>query len=225
MADGYRDGYIRALEDTDDLYESEILRITFGNAYGGRENPQLAAALLERFPSVKSIIEADLSEITAVDGVPENFALYLKTLDRIYKQMTRNDLIINSTQDCLKVLSERFRAKDNEYVEIYLVNKNGRVTEVKSYTSHKADRVDVSANSILSVISSSNAYGLYFAHNHVNASVNPSADDDDVTGKIFVACNMCNIKFFDHCIINSRGDTFSYAQSGRLKLITDKRRK
>lgn len=224
MAADYREEYIRILDETDNLYENEILRIIYGNAYGGKENPELVAALMERFPSVKSLMEADISELEAVNGMPANFALYLKTLNCINKFLNKNEIFMTGTEQCFKVIAERFRGKDNEYVEMYLVNKNGKVTDIKVFTSHKANKVDISASEIFSVISSSNAYGLYFAHNHVNASVQPSSEDDDVTGKIAVACDMCRIKFFDHCIINSVGDKFSYVKSGRMSNVVKKYR-
>lgn len=219
MADGYRKKFIEKLDGDGRLYESDLLNILLSNAFGGKDMSAVADALLCRFPGVKAIIEADAEELLAVDGVSKTVVTYLKTLDRVYSLCHKEEIYMRDSEQCFKVIEERFRGKDNESVEIYLVNKSGKVTGIKSYTTKNADRVDVSANEILSVISSSGAYGLYFAHNHVNCPATPSVADDNVTGKIIKACAMCGIKFFDHCIISSTGDRFSYRLSGKISAL------
>lgn len=217
MAHSFRKQFMEKLEGGGRLYEADLLNILLSNAFGGRDTSAVADALLCRFPGVKAIIEAEPEELIAVDGVSPTVVTYLKSLDRAYKLCHTEEIYMRDTAQCFGVIAERFRGRDNESVEIYLVNKSGKVTDIKQYTTKNADRVDVSANEILSVISSSGAYGLYFAHNHVNCPATPSVADDKVTEKIKKACAMCGIKFFDHCIISSTGDKFSYRLSGKIK--------
>lgn len=215
MAEGFRAEYLKMLE-SGKLYERDLLKIILGNANGGKDMSATADALLARFPGIMAIIEADYREITAVDGVTDSVACYLKSLDRAYKICNSEELQIGSTAQCFEVIERRFRGKDSECVELYFVNKSGTVTDIKHYSTDNADKVEISANLLLSEISSSRAYGLYFAHNHVNCPATPSEDDDRVTMKIISACKMCGIKFFDHCIISSTGDKFSYLKSGKM---------
>lgn len=219
MANGYRQQYLQRLASGERLSERELLNIILSNAYGGKDFSAVTDALLSRFPSVQSIIDADYAEIMSVAGVTETVALYLKTLKRADELINHGKLSIGSTERCFEVAAQRFRGKVNEGVEVYLLNKSGRVTDVKYYTSGRPDKVEITAGELLSAISSSGAYGLYIAHNHVNCAATPSADDDSVTRKLIVACEMCNIIFFDHCIVSSNGDRFSYRQSGRLDML------
>ena len=216
MADGFRKQFIEKLEGGGRLYETDLLNILLSNAYGGKDMSAVAEALLSRFPGVKAVIEAEPKELLAVEGVSQTVVTYLKTLDRAYNLCHKEEVYIKDTEQCFQVVEERFRGRDSECVEIYFVNKSGRVTDISHYTTKNADRVDISANEILSVISTSDAYGLYFAHNHVNSPATPSGADDNATAKVVRACAMCGIKFFDHCIISSTGDRFSYRMSGRL---------
>lgn len=225
MAKGYRKEYINRLNGNRCLNETDVLAILLGNAYGGKDMSGVARALLERFPGIRSIIEADIREIEAVDGVTENIAAYLKTLDRVIKLSDGKHICIKDSEQCFEVAFSRLCPRDNEFVEMYLVNKNGRVTKIKRYTSDKAYRVDIAAAEVLSVISSTNAYGLYFVHNHVNVAATPSANDDKVTATLITACKMCNLKFFDHCIVSSTGDKFSYRLSGRLEELSENQSK
>lgn len=217
MTEGFRKKFIEKLDGDGRIYEADLLNILLSNAFGGKDMSQVTEVLLNRFPGVKSVIEAEPEELLAVDGVSSRVVTYLKTLDRAYNLCHKEVLYIRGTEQCFEVAGERFRGKDSECVEIYFVNKSGKVTDIRHYTTKNADRVDVSANEILSVISSSEAHGLYFAHNHVNSPAFPSAADDNATKKIMKACEVCGIIFFDHCIISSTGDRFSYRSSGRIE--------
>ena len=219
MAQGYRQEYLERLQSGEVLSESELLNIILGNAYGGRDMSAIASALLERFPSVSAILDADYDEIITVEGVPESVAAYLKSIDRARKLFEKDELYIKSTAQCFEVAAKRFRGEKNENMELYFVNRSGKVTAVKSYTSALPDKVEVSSGTLLSGISLSNAYGLYLAHNHINSRANPSKSDNDVTAKLIEACQMCKIIFFDHCIVSSNGDRFSYKESGAFEAI------
>lgn len=201
------------------LYERDILNILLSNAYGGKDMSAVTDALLARFPSVHSIISADTRELTAVEGISEAVALYLKALGRVVEECDKKEAYIKSTEDCIKYISSRFYGKDNESVEIYFVNKSGKVTDIESYTSYNADRVDISSAELMALISSTKAHGIYFAHNHVNTSATPSRNDDFVTERVAAACRISGLELFDHCIISSTGDSFSYQQSGKLEVI------
>ncbi len=222
MAQGYRREYLEKLQSGGELSESELLNIILGNAYGGRDMSAVASALLERFPSVSAVMEAGLDEIMTVEGVPENVALYLKSLDRTRKSFKRADLYLTGTAQFFDVAAERFRGEENENVDLYFVNKSGKVTGIKRYTSVLPDKVEVSAGALLLELSLSGAYGLYVAHNHVNSPARPSQSDNEVTAKLLTACEMCKIIFYDHCIVSSNGERFSYKESGTFDLLDGK---
>ncbi len=219
MASGYRREFLEKLASGEELGERELLNIILSNAYAGKDFSAVTDALLSRFPSVRALIDAGYAELMSVDGVTETVASYLKSLKRADEFMNHGELYIDSIEKCFAVAAERFRGKVNESAEVYLLNKSGKVTRIKYYTSGRPDKVEMTSGEILSAISSSDAYGLYFAHNHLNCAATPSADDDDVTRKLIEACDMCKIVFYDHCIVSSNGDRFSYSKSGRLESL------
>ena len=223
MADGYRREYLERLNSGEELGESELLNIILGNAYGGRDMSAVTNALLERFPSVSAILDADYAEIMTVKGVPESVASYLKSIDRARKLFARDELYVTSTAQCFEVAAKRFRGEEHEYMELYFVNRSGKVTGIKTYTSELPDKVEVSSGALLLEISLSGAYGLYLAHNHINSRANPSKSDNDVTARLIEACDMCKIIFFDHCIVSSNGDRFSYKESGAFEALKEQK--
>ncbi|MCM1438359.1 MAG: hypothetical protein NC131_04000 [Roseburia sp.] len=218
MANGYRSEFLNRLNSGGELSEREILNIILSNAYGGKDFSKVADALLTRFPSVRALLDANLSEIIAVGGVTEAVACYIKSV-KLAEEYLKNGEIYLDCEGFPAFARARLGGRANEFMEAYLVNRSGKVVAVKSYTSGKPDRVEITSGEILAAISASGAYGLYFAHNHVNFGASPSADDDRVTAKLKEACGMCKIIFFDHCVVGWKGETFSYLKSGRMEKI------
>lgn len=223
MEKSYRSEFIEKLNGDGAVYEKDILNIILSNAYGGRDMSGIADKLLSRFPSVKSIICAALKEISAVEGVSESVALYLKTLGRIEELKNEKQFThIKDTEDFYRLLANRFSGCDNEFAEFFFVNSRGKIVDRKTYTSEIADMVEIPTSEIVSALTTVKPYGMYYAHNHVNCSPNPSNADDRLTGKIAQVCAACSVKLFDHAIINSDGEIYSYLQSGRLNEIMNR---
>lgn len=218
MESSYRRAFVNKLDGGGVLYERDVLNILLSNAYGGKDMSGIADRLLERFPSIGSILRADVAEITAVEGVSERVALYFKTLAMLEKYNPENAFTeIKDGDDFLSKLACRFSYRDNECAEFYLVNARGKITGNKTFTSNSSHSIALRTEDFLAFLTGNKAYALYCVHNHVNASCRPSSADDDITRRIAVLCSTCNVKFLDHAIINSDGEMFSYAKSGRLE--------
>lgn len=215
----YRREMIDKLEGEGRIYEEELLNMLLSNAYGGKDFTALSKALLARFPGVRAIIEASFEEIMTVEGVTESIATYFKTLELLQRTEDRREVYIKNTEQAFVLAERRLGGKDSEYAELYFVNARGLVVEVKSFTSHKANRVDVEASKLLATVSVPKSQSLYFVHNHINCHALPSSNDDAATQRIMLACNLNGVKFIDHIIVSAFGDRFSYLQSGRLDEI------
>lgn len=217
MDEKFRQEFIKRLDGGTPLKQDELLEILLENANGVRDTSEISKRLTDVFPGVGAILNADYEELIAA-GAPEAVACYLKTLGRNL-DVDGDAVYIRNTEECFSFIDGRLKVRDVEFVELYLLNKAYKLTEALSFTSNFADAVNVSVAEVLSALSARNVFGVYLAHNHVNCAVTPSEVDDRVTKKISDACRLCGIKFFDHCIINSAGDTFSYKQSGRLPQV------
>ena len=218
--DTYRSEYVKKLESDGALYARDVLNILLSNAFGGSDMSDIADRLLARFPSVKAVIHAEPDEITAVEGVSERVAMYLKTLSLIEKYEPDNGFSeIKDVGDFLSKLAVRFTCRDSEYAEFYLVNARGAIVGSKRFTSDSVEFVQLPTEEFIGFLIKNKAHGLYCAHNHVGESCAPSMADDAITRKIEIICSTCDVRFFDHAIIDSQGGIFSYAQSGRFDAI------
>jgi DNA repair protein RadC len=221
MHEGHRQRLYAKLEEGDNLYEHELLEILLFNAYPRRDVNPIAHALLSRFASINEILSADVDELCSVEGVGKNVALYLKCIGKCVTCGNGCDsfAIIKNVDQFKKFIATRFRGKSVEVLEMYFMDKAGRLKRISSYSSGDTDCVEMQIEQIIKLISVHHPYGLFVAHNHVSYSTAPSIPDDNFTKKVLLVCKLNNVRFYDHCIYASGGEIFSYFLSGRLDKI------
>jgi len=198
------------------ITECERMQILLSNAYFGKDMQKLAQRLLERFPSVNAVLSAEYVDLITVDGMTENVAMYLKAVYRLTEREARDGLKISNAEEFFSVVRRRFSGRDNEFAEIYLVGRTGKIKNLLCYTSDSATKVILPQDKISAEIVTTAPTSVYCAHNHICESLQPSFEDDDFTMLMVAICKFCGVKFCDHAIINCYGKIFSYRDSGRL---------
>jgi DNA repair protein RadC len=221
MHEGHRQRLYAKLEEDDNLYEHELLEILLFNAYPRRDTNPIAHALLEKFASIQEIINADVNELCTVEGVGRNVALYLKCIGKCVSgsNCCKSFAVVKNIDEFKQFISRRFRGKDVEFLELYFLDKAGRVKRISSFTSGDADRVNVKSEEIARLISVFRPYGIFMAHNHVDCDSQPSHADDAFTKRIMLICKLSNVRFYDHCIYVADNDIYSYYSFNRLDKI------
>ena len=59
-------------------------------------------------------------------------------------------------------------------------------------------------------------HSIILSHNHPSGNLKPSTQDIELTLKIKQAASIMDITLFDHIIVDSSFDFFSFAESGEL---------
>jgi DNA repair protein RadC len=209
------------LERGDNLFDHELLEILLYNAYPRMDTNPIAHNLLERFPSLYEVLTAGIDELTAVEGVGENVAVYLKCVGECSARACLMPGLceLKNYGDIKRFCSMRMSAKREEALELYALDKNGLVKRIFTHTSNDKHGVRVNMTDIISFLASAKPYGLVITHNHPTAPCTPTVEDDVFTNQIALACTMNNIIFYDHCIQSEVDGVFSYHDSGRIDNI------
>lgn len=223
MHEGHRKRLLEKLKSGNNLFEHEVLEILLFNTYPRKNVNPIAHALLERFAGIKAVLNAEVEELCAVEGVGENVALYLRCIGECVNMGNgcENFATIRNTAEFKAFVSLRFRGKGSEVLEFYLLDKNGRVNRIGSFTNGDSERVDVKPEEVIKLISVHKPYGVYVAHNHVVGGSMPSAADDKLTKQVQLICSLNNVRLYDHCIYAGEGDIYSYFLSDRIEIIKE----
>lgn len=220
MHEGHRQRMYEKLVKSDSLFDHEVLEILLFNAFARVNTNPLAHKLLERFGTISGVLNADIEELTTIDGIGKNVALYLKTVNECMNRVDRDALgvvTLKNYDDFKKFTALRFaRKKEKEVLEIYLLDKGGRVRGVHPFSNDERNRVFIDTAKVSELLIATKPYAIVLAHNHPSGISTPSESDDRFTAEIQVICSINKVHLYDHCIYASESNVYSYFTSGRI---------
>ena len=222
MHEGHRRRMYGKLKSGDNLYEHELLEILLFNAFQRKNTNPIAHALLDAFGSIAGVFNAEVEQLCAVEGVGESVALYLKCIGECAARSAEGGsavISLRNYEDFRRFVCMRFRDKAEEALEMYCLDKSGKVKKISSFTSDEIDRVQVDADRVAKIIAAVKPHGLILAHNHLSGSSAPSENDDRFTMEVQLMCSMNNVALYDHWIYASDKNVFSYFSTGKIDAI------
>ncbi len=223
MHEGHRKRMYEKLKNGDSLYEHELLEILLFNAFQRKNTNPIAHALLDAFGSIAGVLNAEVDELCAIEGVGESVALYLKCIGECTKKAVSSEkpgaVCLKNYEDFRRFVCARMRGKTAEALELYCLDKSGKVKKISSFSSNEQSKVQVDADRVAKIISAVKPYGLIIAHNHLSGSSLPSENDDRFTMEVQLMCSINGVSLYDHCIYASDSNVFSYFSSGKIDAI------
>lgn len=225
LHEGHRERMRNKLAAGELLQEHEKLEMLLFNAYPRKNTNPIAHRLLNAFGSIRGVFEADLKELIAIEGVGESVAMYLKCVAACAKPAYSTDgaeIYLRNYGDFKEFTAKRLRAKTQEVLELYLLEKSGKVKYIFSRSNGDEHGVSVKREEISAVVASVKPYGILIAHNHLTGDSRPSEKDDKFTSEMCVLCNLSNIMLFDHCVYAADNNVFSYFSEGKMDELKKK---
>ena len=199
--------------------DHQILELLLFYANARQDTNPLAHELLDRFGSLKGVLEARPEMLMTVPGVKETAATLISMvvpLTRVWNRcaMTEPDRIGNSREAekyCLSILaghrSERF----------YVVSLNAKCQVLGRRMISEGSLSEVSAypRIVMETALNYNAHSVLLCHNHPGGTCAPSPEDIASTLQLQRLLNGVGILVLDHVIV--AGDrTYSMIQHGDI---------
>ncbi len=217
--DGHRqrvkDRYVE--EGLDNFTDIQVLELLLFYAIPRRDTNLIAHRLLDTFGSFAQVMESDVEELEAVEGIGHSAALLLKlTLDvGRYYQVERaiREKILPSIPDIGRYLRSFFYGRQNETVYLLCMDAKCKVLCCKKVAEGGINSANVPISKIVKTALGSNATVAVLAHNHPSGIAIPSGDDILTTRKVAAALSTVDIQLLDHIVVGD-GDFVSMAQSG-----------
>ena len=211
------------LENGEDFYDHEVLEILLYSVIPRANTNPLAHKLLDKFCSISELLKADVKEIKSVEGAGEAVARFLRTVGLCAERAGNIEgaAVLKTFGDSKRFAGMRLRGKIEEFLELYFLEKSGRLKRIFTYTAADRNKVVANAQEIIKNIALAKPYGILAAHNHLNGSVEPSESDDVFTGELQLLCTLNNVKLWDH-LIYSDGNFYSYRDENKLAEMAEK---
>lgn len=219
---GHRQRMLERFEAGEENFQDhEILEVLLYNAIPRSNTNPIAHALINAFGSLADVFRASVSELMLVNGIGKRTAEYLRCVGLCFERTnpsTKKVPSFHNTRLFLDFLEEEYAGKMKEVLEIFCLNKLGRLQFRKEFSSGNSNEVKVDPKEITALFVVKEPHTIIVAHNHPHGTRNPSAQDDIFTKQLVIVCRMHNVTFGDHIIVGQDG-VFSYHTTGKLDKI------
>lgn len=180
-----------------------------------------AKALIERFGSLKGILDArpdDLEQMPGLGTVAPIALKIVKSITELYlQQEAEGQIVLNSTDKIERFWRSRLGSYKYEVFEIAHLDSAYRLMKegVQRLEEGIVDRAQVYPRKVIEAALKRSASGIILAHNHPSGKAYPSPQDEKLTKVLKDIADPLSIQVVDHLIITAQ-DVFSFRRAGLL---------
>lgn len=185
------------------LPEHELLELLLYYSIPRRNTNELAHLLLQKYGSIKEIINTPSSELMNFHQIGENTVAHLSLLREIFQGYS-SEPYHRQRLDTIKKIEEYLRWKtDGELCEsVYLLMLDKTLAPIECRRMADGGDMSVSANKKACFSAAFDAKAAYvvLAHNHPSGVAAPSSEDRAVSLSLQSGFNLLGIELIDHFI-------------------------
>ncbi len=201
--------------------DHEVVELILTLAIPRSDVKQSAKTLLEKFGSLRGILDAPLDELTKVKGIGEVAPAALKIIRAaatLYlQQSTESADALCASDNLSNFWRMRIGALRNEVFEVAYFDSGCRLLRdgVETLQTGTVNRAAVYPRRVVESALKRGAATIVLAHNHPNGNVQPSSQDKVLTRAIVLAAETIELRVMDHLIVSTH-EAFSFREAGLL---------
>ena len=201
------------------LSDAELLAIFLRVGVTGKSAVDLARELLTTFGSLNGIFNANLLELTQVNGIGTSKYAQLQAIfemsRRALNEEMRSQDVFKSPQQVSDYLRLKLGALTNEvFMVLFLGAQNQLLTSEIMFTGTLM-QTSVYPREVVKRAMHHNAGAVIFAHNHPSGIAQQSNADELLTKQLKEALALVDVRVLDHIIV-AGNQTLSFVERGLL---------
>jgi DNA repair protein RadC len=201
------------------LHEYEAVELLLTYAVPRQDVKPRAKALLDRFHSLKGVLDAEIDDLKQIEGIGDRsaafFTLVKETASLYLKQKAKEKKQVSCTTELLDFCRTAMGGKkDEEFAVIYLDAQN-QIIEFETVQKGVVNQAVVYPRQVLESALKKKASAIILAHNHPSGHVRPSDADIRLTRTIQETAKVLDILVHDHIIIGENR-FFSFREEGLM---------
>ncbi len=207
----------------DGFHELQALELLLCYAIPRRDTNPIAHALLERFGGLEGVFAATEQELCDVPGVGKYAAALILLVPQLVKRSRVSAAseirYLRSGKEAAAYLRPRLDTEREEVALMVCLDARMAVINCVELGRGSVSSVNFDVRRVVETAMKSKASFVILAHNHPGGRARMSREDDLVTGRIYKALDLMNIRLFDHIII--AGDEYaSVNDAGGMRLYS-----
>lgn len=197
--------------------DTELVALMLGTGLPGNDVFRIAQSLLERFGSLRAMLDAAPADFDGLPGIgPAKRAQLLAILEmarRALVEKMREKPLIDSPEAVEDYLRLLIGSRPYEVFVCLFLDARHRLICTEEASRGSLTRMAVYPREIVRRALSTNAASMIVAHNHPSGAVKPSASDRRLTQVLRDTLALIDVRLIDHLVIGA-SDTFSFARAG-----------
>ncbi|NPA24407.1 MAG: DNA repair protein RadC [Deltaproteobacteria bacterium] len=186
-------------------YTYEVLELMLGYAIPRRDVKPVAKRLLERFPTLKEVLDAPLDRLQEVEGLGPQAALFLKLYREVLilylEEPERRRRAVTSPEQIREFCRARLEGLPEERFLVIFLDNRHRLISSEIVHRGTVDMSIVYPREVMTRALLHRSAAIIVAHNHPGGSCTPSAEDIKITRELRNAAAALGIRLLDHLIV------------------------
>jgi len=203
----------------DSFHDYEAVELLLTLAIPQRDVKVPAKLAIERFKSLRGVLDAPLEELREIPGLGEVAPVALRIIkeaaNRYLQQKSQEAFSLTNQQVLFDYCRSALGSNSDEVFKVFYLDSGYRILGDETLEEGTIDRAAVYPRRVMDAALRNRAAALLFAHNHPNGNVKPSEQDKTLTRALVLAAETLQIKVLDHVIV-SKDDVFSFRKEGLL---------
>lgn len=195
----------RFIAAPDSFEDHELLELLLFYAIPRKNTNETAHILLERFGSIKGIIDAGLPALKSIDAIGDSSAVFFRAiaeaLIRYERCECQNISPVESYASSSKFLKSLFVGTENEITYIILLDSSKNLITCEKIAEGYSCGNVMSMRELTTLALNNNAACAILAHNHPGGKAIPSGEDIYATNVIKTTLNTLGITLLEHFIV------------------------
>ncbi len=226
LHDGHRERLRQKfISGKESFKEHELLELLLTYCIPRKNTNDIAHRLLNKFGSIKRVLENKPEILSSVEGVGENSACFLSLVGYLTKlvNVTEEKTLkkMSTIDEAQRSLVDLFKNLDHEVFYFIYLNSKNQVLGTTLLDSNDKSSVLIDFEKLTEGLIIYNPSSVIVAHNHFAKFPKPSSQDDAITEKVYTLLKLYKVNFYDHIIV-SGNEIYSYFYDNRLQKIKQK---
>jgi DNA repair protein RadC len=188
-----------------DLPDYEILELLLGYVLTRRDTKPLAKALLDKFQTMRGMLDAKPAELDGLNDVGPGILNYWLLLREIIARYAESPLrqreILATPEEVAQMAMRRLAGNPREEIWLAFVDTHNHLIVWEQSQRGSIDGAMFYPRDILERALLLKASGFIIVHNHPGGTARPSGADLQMTEQMRRAAQSMSIRFLDHLIV------------------------
>lgn len=185
------------------LSDAELLAIIFKTGNKEENAIVMSDRLITKY-GLGKLNELSLKELQEIKGIGPAKSMQIKALfefNKRYSLAKRDGEPIKSARDVFEYASQRLITNQQEHFMILLLDSKNRIVKDEVISIGTLNASIIHPREVFKSAIRESANSIILVHNHPSGDPEPSAEDEQITEKLFEAGELLNIKVLDHVIV------------------------